>query len=112
MRIAVVALLAARAAWAAEPSPPDEGEAAAATPAGADVALPAALPAQAPAAAPSPSPSSPARVGDDGVFVFRSGGTVAGRLVSTGPEGDVVELRSGQRVRLPAGAVVGRLADL
>jgi hypothetical protein len=46
------------------------------------------------------------------VFQLRTGSTLAGRLISSGPEGDLVQLRSGDRVRLPAGMVVGRVGGL
>ncbi len=69
----------------------------------------------APAVAETPARSPPAaeaRPGDEGVFLLRSGGTLAGRLVARGADGDVVELRSGERLRLPAGSVVGRLGPI
>jgi hypothetical protein len=52
------------------------------------------------------------RPGEEGVFRLRSGGTIAGRVVSSGPDGEVVELRSGQRLRLAPGALVERLGTL
>jgi hypothetical protein len=69
----------------------------------------------APAGAGSSSPARPpvpARPGDRGVFLLQSGATLVGRLVSSGPEGDVVELPSGERWRLAAGSVVGRVGAI
>jgi hypothetical protein len=63
-------------------------------------------------AAPEPPLALPARAGDEGVFLLQSGSTLAGRLVSSGPDGDVIRLRSGDHVRLPAGSVIGRVGAL
>jgi hypothetical protein len=68
-------------------------------------------------AAPAPAEAAQpatveARPGDEGVFLLRSGARLAGRLVSRGADGDVIELRSGERLRFPAGSVVGRLGPI
>lgn len=68
-------------------------------------------PAVADSAARSPA-ATEARPGDEGVFLLRRGATLAGRLVTRGSDGDVIELRSGERLRLPAGSVVGRLGPI
>jgi len=69
--------------------------------------------AAAPAQAQVPEPVAPtmaAMPGESGVFLLRQGGTLAGRLISTGPDGDVVELADQSVVRLRAGSVVGVVA--
>ena len=67
----------------------------------------------APAAAEAAQPAAvEARPGDEGVFLLRNGSTLAGRLVARGSDGDVIELRSGDRLRLPAGSVVGRMGPI
>jgi hypothetical protein len=48
--------------------------------------------------------------GESGLLLLRQGGTLKGRLVSTGPEGDAVELADGSLIRLRAGSVVGIVA--
>jgi hypothetical protein len=49
----------------------------------------------------------PARPGDEGLFVLQSGATLAGRLVTSGPDGDLVELVGGARVKLAPGTLRG-----
>ncbi|MFT3914037.1 MAG: hypothetical protein QM704_07955 [Anaeromyxobacteraceae bacterium] len=70
-------------------------------------------PTPAPAAAPDAASSAPAevRAGDEGVFRLRRGGTIAGRVVSRDAARDVLRLRSGQEVVLPAGDLVARVGD-
>jgi hypothetical protein len=51
--------------------------------------------------------SRPARAGDRGLLLLADGTTLSGLLVSSGAEGDVVELAGGERVRLAPGAVRG-----
>ncbi|BDG01779.1 hypothetical protein [Anaeromyxobacter oryzae] len=116
----VVVLLAVHAASPGEPADPPArpSDAAPADEAPADEApvaakAPASPPARAADSMPDPPPAiTPARPGDEGVFWLRFGETIAGRFVSTGPGGDEVELRTGDRVRFPAGAIVGRYGDL
>ncbi len=59
-----------------------------------------------------PPTAEEAHPGDEGIFLLRSGAALAGRLVARGSGGDVVELRSGERLRLPPGSVVGRLGPV
>ncbi|MFO0582788.1 MAG: hypothetical protein U0229_10965 [Anaeromyxobacter sp.] len=87
-RFALLLVLAARAALADVPAPAQ--------------ALPAA------AAPDGPAPAD-VRAGDEGVFRLRSGSTIAGRVVSRDAGSDVVRLRSGQEVVLPAGSLVARV---
>lgn len=68
-------------------------------------------PAAAEPAPPAPAPGE-ARTGDSGIFLLRSGARLAGRLVARGADGDVIELRSGERVHLAAGSVVGRVGTI
>lgn len=67
--------------------------------------------APAPATSDAPGPAA-VRAGDRGVFRLRGGGTIAGIVVESGPEADVVELASGERLVLAAGSIEGRVGDL
>lgn len=73
------------------------GTAAVADPASAAVGSPAA----------EARPVRPARPGDRGVFRLSDGGTIYGTLLSSGPDGAVVELTSGAQVRFAPGRLVG-----
>jgi len=53
----------------------------------------------------------PPRPGGKGVFLLDTGGTVAGRIVSIEESGTTLELRSGERVRLAPGRVLGRVLE-
>jgi hypothetical protein len=61
-----------------------------------------------PAAATDPGPLLRApRPGDRALFRLSDGGTLLGTFVERGPDGDVVELASGARIRLAPGRLVG-----
>ena len=57
-----------------------------------------------------PTPTLPALAGDPGVFLLRGGTRLAGTLVERTEAGDVLELRSGERVRLAPDVLAGRVS--
>jgi hypothetical protein len=59
------------------------------------------------AAQPDPAALRRAWPGDEGTIALASGATLVGRVVAMAPDGDVVELTSGARLKFPPGSILG-----